>query len=381
MIKKRGLAALGLMLSVGLVACTDDEGDGITEPPGPQASIAYLGSEACGTCHGVILAEFRKSGHPYKLSKVVDGQPPARPFSQVPSPPAGFTWNDVAYMIGGFGWKARFVGQDGFIITAGGQNQYNLATGTFSDYHKDEKKPYDCGRCHTTAYRSDGNQDDLPGLVGQWEFPGIQCEECHGPGSLHANSPEVVAMTVDTRAETCGGCHNRGGVNNEVIAKGGFIRHHEQYNEMAAGPHTRLECVTCHDPHTGVRYNDLEGAQAIVAQCEACHSKARAALASAPLSAKKADFACESCHMPFAGKSALASGQFVGDVRTHLVQINADVGAAQFDGGLANPYVTLDFACLGCHDDKDRAWAASYVDDIHGADFSSNRVAAPAKLW
>ena len=80
--------------------------------------------------------------------------------------------------------------------------------------------------------------------------------------------------------------------------------------------------------------------------------------------------------MPPLAKSAVKFDTFVGDIRTHLAKINPGVNAEQFDGGFANHYVTLDFACLGCHTDEDRTWAASYVDDIHGAGFAANRVPA-----
>ncbi|MEN8144271.1 MAG: multiheme c-type cytochrome [Gemmatimonadota bacterium] len=375
------LCAIILVPALVASAACNDEDPVITEPtPEPQLTISYIGSENCGFCHTETFNEFRKSGHPYKLNKVENGTPPVYPFSEVPNPPAGVSWNDVTYVIGGFGWKARFIGNDGYIITQGGSNQYNLATGEWVDYHKDELKPYDCGSCHTTGFRPEGNQDDLPGILGQWEFPGVQCEECHGPGSLHAESPQNVAMTIDTRAEACGSCHNRGGVNSDIPASGGFIRHHEQFNEMASSPHVLLECITCHDPHTGVKNNDQEGAFAIRATCEDCHSGARETLQTSPLAASMQDLACEDCHMPFAGKSAIAVDTYVGDIRTHLWTINSDSLANQFiqGGAFSSDFVTVEYACLGCHTDAEdtKEWASANALDVHGADFSSQRVKA-----
>lgn len=368
----RCVAAIAFMVLLFAACDDDDSGGNVAGPSEPRPQVTFIGSDNCGLCHSQIFNEFRKSGHPYKLNKVVNGQPPSYPFSTVPNPPTGVSWNDVAYVIGGFGWKARFIGQDGFIITAGGNNQLNLATGEFVDYHKDELKPYDCGRCHTTGYQATGNQDGLPGLVGTWAFPGIQCEECHGRGSLHALSPETVQLTIDTRPEACGSCHNRGGLNDIIPASGGFIRHHEQYNEMVAGGHKFLSCVTCHDPHTGVVYNDLEDAQAIRTQCEDCHSDARQSLRDAPLAGVKADFDCESCHMPFAAKSAVKFDTYVGDIRSHLVEINADVLAEPFNGGNASHFLTLEFTCLGCHTDDTKEWAAGEALNVHG-DYGANR--------
>ena len=33
---------------------------------------------------------------------------------------------------------------------------------------------------------------------------------------------------------------------------GGFIQHHEQYEELFQSKHAVIDCVQCHDPHTGV---------------------------------------------------------------------------------------------------------------------------------
>ena len=201
-------SAAVILLTLGIAACGDSDTPAQPDPdPDPEVpeepplTLAYVGSEGCGYCHTERYGELRRSGHPYKLNRVVDGQPPVYPFSEVPSPPNGLSWDDISYVIGGFGWKARFIGLDGYIITEGGNNQFNLATGEWVDYHTDEKKPYDCGRCHTTGYQADGHQDGLEGINGQWAEPGIGCEACHGPGSLHARSPTNIPMTVDSRAE------------------------------------------------------------------------------------------------------------------------------------------------------------------------------------
>lgn len=76
--------------------------------------------------------------------------------------------------------------------------------------------------------------------------------------------------------------------------------------------------------------------------------------------------------MPFAAKSAVALDTYVGDTRSHIFKINSDVNAEQFtaDGSEANHYLTLEFACLGCHTDEDRAWASQDAEDVHGAGFT-----------
>jgi hypothetical protein len=186
-----------------------------------------------------------KSGHPWKLNPVVDGQPPDYPFTELSELPEGYTWNDISYVIGGYNWKARFMNKDGYIITdAPGStgnaeylNQYNFANpvvGTepgWVNYHSGEANlPYDCGACHTTGYNPAGNQDELPGIVGTWAEPGIRCEACHGPGGLHMQNPQGVQMLVD-RDPNCAADVTVVG-SRRINAKDGFIEHHEQYEEL-----------------------------------------------------------------------------------------------------------------------------------------------------
>jgi hypothetical protein len=192
------------------------------------SSPVYVGSDACQECHEELYASYRETGHPNKLNKVVDGQAPAYPFSEVPNPPEGYTWDDVSYVIGGYGWKARFIDQQGFIITGdiSATTQYNLYNKNLKmgenwvAYHAGEEKPYSCGSCHTTGYRPEGNQDGLPGLIGTWVEDGIGCEECHGAGEHHVNDPYLAALVLIGAANVttvyadppppdgaCVGCH------------------------------------------------------------------------------------------------------------------------------------------------------------------------------
>ena len=116
------------------------------EPP------TYVGAPACAECHQETYDVFNKSGHPYKLNKVVDGQPPEYPYTEVVDVPEGYTWDDISYVIGGYNWKARFIDHDGYIITgdADATTQYNfwneqLEMGdNWVAYHAgEENKPYD----------------------------------------------------------------------------------------------------------------------------------------------------------------------------------------------------------------------------------------------
>jgi formate-dependent nitrite reductase cytochrome c552 subunit len=328
----------------------------------------YVGSRPCKACHKDQANDTTVSGHPHKLRKAEEARHAGIPL------PEGYTWDDISYVIGGHIWKARYIDKEGYIITSTGpkkdiraknqgkiepgKNQYNVKTGTWSDYHPGEKKKYDCGACHTTGYKKEGHQDGMPGIVGTWSEPGVQCEACHGPGGDHIGGKGYKGnIKVDRSAAACGACHVRGKPNT-IPASGGFIRHHEQYNEILASPHGPLGCVTCHDPHKTAKFS-------IRAKCEVCHPKQAQEFAGSAM--QRGNVQCMDCHMPEATKSAEAQGKYRGDVKTHLFKINLDPNARMFtaDGNFANGFLTVEFACLGCHSGETRSWAFSKSKGIH----------------
>jgi formate-dependent nitrite reductase cytochrome c552 subunit len=271
-------------------------------------------------------------------------------------------------VIGGFWWKARFIDSNGYIIT-GDQVQYNFATDEWVAYHSGEVKPYSCGACHTTGYKDEGNQKGKEGYVGTWALNGIQCEECHGPGELHAADPRNVAMRIDRSAEACGKCHVRGDVD-KIPASGGFIKHHEQWNEMYTTKHRSLDCVDCHDPHVGLHPDNPDRAAAITSKCESCHYDEAQSFASSSLPHYDNQLDCIDCHMPKAAKSAVGDlSTHTGDIHSHLWRINIDPSAEMFtsDSAYANGYLTVEYTCLkaGCHVSKDKSWALTYANSVH----------------
>ncbi len=336
--------------------------------PGPAGEVAsifptYAGDAACAECHQEIFDKYMMSGHPWKLNKVA-GAAPDYPFTTLPNLPTGYAWDDILFVIGGYAWKARFVDQQGYIITdepwkTGNTdylNQWNFAN---SIVGKDagwvkyssgaEKKPYDCGSCHTTSYSPEGNMYDLPGLVGTWQQEGIRCEECHGWGSLHIQNPQAIPMAVERDSELCGKCHRRDNVE-AVNAKGGFIEHHEQYEELYQSKHITIECVICHDPHTGVMQLRQANLPTTRTTCENCHYDQAKTVAVEPHAMSQIE--CISCHMPRITKTAWGDAtKFTGDIRTHLMAIDAtQLTTFSEDGSkLLTGQVGLDWACKHCH--------------------------------
>ncbi|MEK7730487.1 MAG: hypothetical protein AAB363_01385, partial [Planctomycetota bacterium] len=404
-------------------------------PAGATASVNYTGTDACLTCHGAMAitgtdySSFLRSGHPYKLSEIKNGQMPTFPFSDItgalgmvtdndaePGDPNAGTDNtlptptsyaDVSYVIGGFGWKARWVDLAGYIVT-GTSTQFNLATGGMSAYNNNQvDKKYDCGLCHTTGWkdytsatgdtRNLNRQKNLPGMEGTFYQSGIQCEACHGAGSFHADAPTAANITKIATLRTtanltaadmgygkpiaCRECHTRDGeklyptyvpAGNRIKASGGFIQHHEQYDEMVGinpdnvpagrkGPHANLLCVACHNPHTTTVYMGVSGdPPGMYKDCSVCHN-------AAGIGGK--DFSqiddmtglvdCLDCHMPKMVKSAVSypavgTGPSTGDIRTHIFGIDLTT-TTQFTGtgAYSYPWITGAWACKTCHNGVD----------------------------
>ncbi|MBM4396402.1 MAG: hypothetical protein FJ087_11990 [Deltaproteobacteria bacterium] len=358
----------------------------------------YVGSDTCTTCHAGIAASFAKTGHPNKLRKVVDGQKPAYAFDsltggmpdQLPKQThwdaaanggagawvegAAYTWADITYVVGGFAWKGRYLDKDGFIVTSvddgtvKNPTQWNLpnaelgSTAAYVNYETNyektnkKRKPFDCGECHTTGWipcpigdETCKRQDGLPGMAGSFAAPGIQCEACHGPGEHHVEAPYFVDMKVDRDPELCGKCHRRNEV--EVVdAKGGFIQHHEQYEELFQSKKLSMRCIDCHDPHKSTKFADatVNPNQGIRRACINCHEGYDT---NQKVSFKKG-FECATCHMPKIVKSAWGdAAAFKGDIPVHFFYINPDADQKQFtaDGKVAMPYVSIDWACKQCH--------------------------------
>jgi len=373
--------ALLLLLSGLLVmaGCSDDDDDPIT-PPDPPA-LDYAGSAACGACHAEKHDMWIHSGHPYKLTKLDGSAPSVFPdpsafFNDPATPPAGTDWSDFSYTIGGFGWKMRWIQNDGYIYTpASGLNQWNFENETFTNYHAGETKVYNCGNCHTTGWvdTDDGdsatNQDGMEGFLGTFAEGGIGCENCHGMGNQHIFEPATYDMTIDDSSYFCGKCHTRGGDNGNtpgesvIEASGGFIKHHEQYDEWYASPHNSTYgpgCNDCHNPHASVKFDATAPGEGVTTSCASCHVDGSHADIASTTHGYGAT--CVDCHMPDASKSAIANNIHDGDVATHLFAINTSVNGkadmfspdltvvALTDGKAA---VTLDFACYGCHQDED----------------------------
>ncbi len=365
-----------LILSILVLAAGQAGADGTVPtkdefPGGLNGNVEYTGGpNVCRNCHEEAFEAWLTHGHSRKLAfgftlgptssrSVGDRGQTAHARSQgIPLPPHDpevYNWQNVLMVIGASKhWKSRFVGQDGYILTTNGKNQYNWETGDWVNYHADELRPFSCGTCHTTGHRPDGTafEDIHPGIVGDFSHINITCEACHGPGTEHAANPSSSNITVDLSAAQCGSCHTRGSDDTVALASGGFIRHHEQYPEQLNSPHSFLRCVDCHDAHVG-RY------QGVRTTCETCHPAEALEYAGSTMEAKGVD--CIDCHMGFASKSARANGPFEGDVWTHLFRINSNADYDMFnrDGSgntvSAKNALNLEFACFRCHAAADKA--------------------------
>jgi len=216
-------------------------------------------------------------------------------------------------------------------------------------FHPGEEISFDCGRCHTTGYAEQGHQNNQEGIDGTWTFEGIQCENCHGPGSRHTEDPQGVGMVVDRTSQLCGQCH----VRDEkalIAANDGFEEHNQQFSDLYNSQHFALSCVTCHEPHASSQYvnETVNPNQGISQVCESCHWS-QEAVQNVRL---HGGVDCVDCHMAPMAKSAVADPEtWRGDIRSHQFAINPDPEAPQFNeaGTQVMPYLTLTYACGQCH--------------------------------
>lgn len=390
----------------------------------------YAGKQACFGCHTafkpVDLAEFNKSGHPWKVQPIdrskVDANGVYKPFpagtneAGVPLAPEamamGFSYtasdSNIAFMIGGFGWKARWMNKQGYIYK-GAKAQYNLGTNQPSQkghggYDASlvnnqmfalQSTPalYNCGSCHTTGWKAynastqPARYNNLPGFDGTFYEFGVQCEGCHGPSKNHVDNPTTIKPSKDGFT-MCKSCHARSqGLKIAVKSDKQLLDHREQYDEMLFTKHLRtanMTCVTCHDPHKSTVY-DRGGLKSTAKTCQPCHAdKSNITITIVKDgSSTQAVHTCKDCHMPYTGNSAVKQNNNRGDQASHMWKINTNP-VNKFQGMFTTDSLavkipadsvvahTLDFACLGCHTTRDLNWASNYAKGIHAKNIVVN---------
>lgn len=237
----------------------------------------YIGSRECTSCHRDVGRTFEETPHGMALVDVTsDKEFILADFSTgegVRMIPDGdearaFTADDIAYVMGREAqiYVMEIDRGEYKILPAEWDGKewhaLNLAA-TWDDAAYDWGT--ECASCHTTGF--------VEGRA-RWEEEGVQCEACHGPGSVHAdeaddaggsiNESEMeairAAINVNPDAEVCGQCHSReeNGNGDEWWITGHARLPNMQYNEWAESGHAHAldnlknsdyatdECLICH---------------------------------------------------------------------------------------------------------------------------------------
>ncbi len=233
----------------------------------------------------------------------------------------------------------------------------------------------ECMACHT------GHIDFEPGTMNLFREVslGIDCEKCHGPGSVHIERKEAgelidvgkfidytivnpAKLPLKEQFDVCQQCHLQG-VN--VLRDGKsvtdfrpgmslsevydiFIEQFKDEQSFGIASHAErlqqsrcfiasageMTCTTCHDPHESVGLTDP---QVFVKQCQSCHTGGDlidCGIDSEMMTANDGD--CISCHMPKGGTSDIPHVAF----SDHFIRV-VDTSKARSAPGQTREFLQL----------------------------------------
>ena len=322
----------------------------------------YVGSNTCAGCHASIYQSFRRTAMGRSLVPAADP-------SQVQLAPEPVTvthprfprtlrvWREGGALYqseaqaGVFETKYRLEyaigsGVNGYTyLVKRGEHLFQAPLSYYSRVGKWDLSPgYESGDyafsrpvaegclvCHS------GRARPVVGQPGRYESPpfaeaAIGCENCHGPGSLHAarRGPIVNPARLAPRLaeQICMFCHQGGDTRvlqpgkryqdfrpgswlNETLAIGNLaatqrdadlLEHHNamQASRCFRASAGKLSCLTCHNPHIEPK----QKAEYYRTRCRGCHTRASCSAAPAQRRAQADD--CAACHMPKRGDAVIS---------------------------------------------------------------------------
>jgi predicted CXXCH cytochrome family protein len=367
------------------------------QAPTAPASAAYVGSQTCQRCHAPTYERWSKT----RMANVVR-DPTAHPDAVLPDfsksdPLLTFKLSDVAFVYGSR-WKQRYftkVSNDYFPLPAQWDVTHRVWRPYFVQPNTDwwvphypadnMKRPTGplCDGCHSVNY------DVKTHNVTEWN---VGCEKCHGPGSDHVRQPTprniVNPAKLDfVRAnDTCIQCHSQGQpLKNPIEGRyydwpvgfhqGGNLKEFWKLEEHALGETTfthfadgtahknRMQgndfveslmyrrgvtCFSCHDVHGTSNPADLvKPARSL---CLTCHAPGSPNGPRAPTIEQHTHHApgsagseCIACHMP--------------KIEQTIADVNVRSHTFKFITPSATERLKVPNPCIGCHADKNNAWA------------------------
>lgn len=256
---------------------------------------AYVGAEACATCHRAEYDKQMTSRHAHALRPIAqsplwmylagkthqeggsaDLSYQARASELVVTPlrnaqtlsgtilwafGAGAQGITPVGLIGGRYFEHRysyFPRAHRFALTFGHPAQVSTITGEMGIL-QDRRTILQCFNCHATNVQPGSTGPDLSKMT-----PGVTCERCHGPGRDHVAEVRTTLLNPGRLApkaqvQVCGECHRLpqpGSSSPEPEIEDPVSVRFAPIGLMASRCFTesrKLACTTCHDPHTDAR--------------------------------------------------------------------------------------------------------------------------------
>lgn len=253
-----------------------------------------------------------------------------------------------------------------------------------------------CEGCHSS--RSHRNYDLATGGYNTtWDDLAIDCEACHGPGSVHAEAwtragtggkvnpkedglIELGSLSVERQVDACAVCHALKtvqatgfrpgdrlidsyqpavpGMEQQFFSDGrnkGLNYSYIEFIQSACHRKADLACTGCHDPHGSGNIADLrEPEKTYDNLCTPCHRDKKAGLSEHTRHPPESPGStCIECHMPFV--------DILGRFKSRDHSIGVPVPALTKNFGVPN-------ACNTCHKDRDPDWAIGKVQDWFDTD-------------
>jgi predicted CXXCH cytochrome family protein len=204
----------------------------------------YIGARECGSCHRDVKRIHDETKHTLTLqednSETIPGD-----FTQgsdiraVQFPgedkPRPFELDDISFSVGSGRYIQRYLyelDKNEYVVFPA---EWNVVEQMWQPYQLAETWPdaaYDwttnCAGCHVTGLNTER---------GRWEDDGVQCEACHGPGSVHAELADDASRNVTDEELTairaaivaspdpqiCGSCHSQGTGENSLPYPAGYL--------------------------------------------------------------------------------------------------------------------------------------------------------------